>query len=561
MISIDQNCHSLWDVIPKLNALAAAGRQVRPYVEDIDVAFTSMGSRPHAGALHLERERFYRSGGEDWGAALFYSEFLGRQAVEIRQWEPLTGMKTDVLARHLGRSVDDLYDEFSPGDNWQLIGPSYVGDDGEPRPGGGFPAAGDPPAAGQGRHRHVILSRHHRTIGDLQTSETQDYLMQIVGIARHDMLRSFPEAAPTRRLTEWFARLEEGLRQWLAGSGRLADVYDRWLRREAPAAQEPRPASELLPCRPGRHVRVLELFTRDYDRLAALYNQAVEQSRLGLRPLETAQGELPFFGVYRYKGHMVRSGAVLQGRQVVIGDRTFDLDPQGRLPLEAMAHAGIVALPGKAIVLVLQIRAGADGQALAMPYHGSMYMPAAFALQKMLQDQHLLDEPVQPVVRVRLHFLDRLSSLDTTICLPPHLRPYFGRDEIPARELGRNWQALQQEATQRLAKFRDAGYRPWWQRQAMPDLAAEIDRLDAQRRSLAAADSKAPALRQLWKQVGPLKVRQLETMVRQISLDWQMSQIDYWDSRGALWPWSVALGGEAFYRDLIGKAEIYEQQT
>lgn len=41
MISIDQNCHSLWDVVPKLQALAAHGKKVRHFIEDIDVAFTS----------------------------------------------------------------------------------------------------------------------------------------------------------------------------------------------------------------------------------------------------------------------------------------------------------------------------------------------------------------------------------------------------------------------------------------------------------------------------------------------------------------------------------------
>ena len=81
MLSIDQNCSSLWDAIPKLGALAAKGYPVAHYVEDIDVAFTSMGSGVGGDGLKLDRERFHRSGGQDWGAAMFYSAFLGRLPV------------------------------------------------------------------------------------------------------------------------------------------------------------------------------------------------------------------------------------------------------------------------------------------------------------------------------------------------------------------------------------------------------------------------------------------------------------------------------------------------
>ena len=93
MFSIDQNCHSLWDVVPKLQALARRGVAVRHFVEDIDVAFTQMGAGPDGGELRLARERFYRSGGGDWGAALFYADFLGAQPTEIREWEKWTGMR------------------------------------------------------------------------------------------------------------------------------------------------------------------------------------------------------------------------------------------------------------------------------------------------------------------------------------------------------------------------------------------------------------------------------------------------------------------------------------
>jgi hypothetical protein len=533
MISIDQNCHSLWDVIPKLHALAAKGRAVTQYVEDIDVAFTAMGSPVHAGALRLERERFYRSGGEDWGAALFYTDFLGRLPVEIRHWENVLGMKTDVLARHLSRPMDELYDEFSPGDTWQLIGPSYAGD-----------------------------NRHHRTIGDLTAGEVEDFLRQILGIAREDMLRSFPAASSVAATKEWFASQELQLNAWLkSGVERLIDIYTRWIKSSVSGGAATALASRLFALEPGHRTELLELFTRDYELLAGLYNQALHESQLGLRPLNTGQGELPFFGVFAHEGHLVRSAARLEGRDVVIGLRSFPLGAGGSLPLEAMREAGVQALPGKAIVLALQVRAGPAGQPLALPFGGSVYMPTSFALERLVRDRGLFPHAVQPVVRVRFHFLDRLRELETVIHLPEHLQPYFGRSDVPARDLGNEWPSIQSQARERLEKFRDAAYHLDWARQTQPDLALEIAHLDARRRELAAANSKDPQLRLLWKALKPLQTRQLEATVRQVARDWQAAGIDFYDSRGALWPWCVALGGQEFYWRMIREAEIYEERA
>jgi hypothetical protein len=226
-----------------------------------------------------------------------------------------------------------------------------------------------------------------------------------------------------------------------------------------------------------------------------------------------------------------------------------------------MRLAGIRTLPGKAILLVLQVRLGEAGQALAMPYHGSMYMPAAFCLERSLREQGLLMQEVQPVVRVRFHLLDRLRELTTTIHLPEHMQPYFGRTEIPARDLGNEWPAIQSQARERLEKFHDPAYHAQWVRQSMPELASQIERLDVRRRELAAVDGKDPQLRTIWKAIKPLQKQQLQAFVRQVACDWQAARIDFYDSRGGLWPWCVALGGEDFYRHVVHEAEVYEERA
>ena len=90
IFSIDQNSHSLWDTLPKLQALALSGEKITHFVEDVDVAFTDIGENDESEP-RIIRERHYPSGGTDWGASLFYHEFLGRQPLELRRLEPQLG--------------------------------------------------------------------------------------------------------------------------------------------------------------------------------------------------------------------------------------------------------------------------------------------------------------------------------------------------------------------------------------------------------------------------------------------------------------------------------------
>jgi len=536
MLSIDQNCHSLWDVVPKLHALAAAGHGVTHFIEDIDSAFTELGADVADGGLRLARERFHRSGGADWGAALFYTEFLGRLPVEVRRWEPLTGMKTKELARKLGRSVDDLYDEFSPGDNWQLIGSSFVGD-----------------------------RRHHRVIGDLKVSETAGCLREMLEIARGDMLGAFPAAASRRRLAAWLDREQALVDSLLAelADAPLVRLYDRWMREHIPGSVPLDMTSRLFACAasgaPG--LRLLPEFLADYDRVAALYDEAVVAADVGLRPLATREGELPFFATFEHEGRLVRTALHWRDGALHAADRAVPLPGGGADLGAALAGAGIRCVAGKAAVLVTQVRMGPAGEPLALPHRGSLYMPAAHAFARNLAAAGLLPGELRPVVRVRLRLLDRLRSLDTPIRLPGHLAEAMGAEEVPARALGEAHADLVADAAGRLAAFRDEATRDRWQRESFPEAAAEIDALDRRRRELAARDPKAPELRDIWKRLRALQTDRLAALVRRIDLDTQVAELGYYDSRGAVLPWCVALGGETFYNEVVRNAEITEEYS
>jgi hypothetical protein len=544
--SIDQNCHSLWDVLPKLQALTRKGIAVRHFIEDTDVAFTAMGARVDqspshpANRLRVALERFHRSGGADWGAALFYSEFLGRHALEIRDLEPMTGMKTNALARQLGRSVDELYDEFSPGDNWQLIGSSYV-------------AGGN----------------YHRTIGDLTVAETAEFLREIMDKAQADMLNRFPAADSQQRLRRWFAQERELAERLLSrhAGRKLVELYRGWLNeylRPASPKMEVAFASELFAC--GKQlagIGLLEVFTRDYHTAAGLYNEALAETDSKLRPLRTDAGELPFFATLASNGHLVRTGLHVSGREIRLSGpdgAAFKLTDGGRLPGAEMAAAGVRALAGKAIVLTIQMRLSPGGAALVLPYRGSAYMATSVRFAEKLIGAGMLAGKLHPVLRVRFRLLERLKSLETPIRLPAHLAVRFGAEEVPARKLGADYESIAAEAAAGLESFKVASARENWQRRSFPQVFREIDAIDARRRELAAEEPKGREIRQLSWQIKALEQKLLEETLRQAWRDYQLSRIDYWDSRGAILPWCVALGGEVFYNQLIDQAEVYEDR-
>jgi len=535
MFSIDQNCHSLWDVIPKLHALTAAGRRVRHFIEDVDIAFTSLGAVPGQDGLRLARERFHHSGGADWGAAMFYSEFLGRLPVEVRRWEEFTGLATDVLARRLNRTVDDLYEEFSPSDNWQLVASSYVDD-----------------------------PQHHRTIADLTVAETAPFLLELLDKARADMDAAFPQETSRQRLREWFVAERRGLEEMIARASeeRLVDVYHAWLRRYVGESVGIDFLSSLLAARDGSPgAQLLAMFCSRYEQAAELYNQALAETASDLTPLNTRAGELPFFVTLRRDGRCLRCGVSLAGRRLRIEDRDFPLADDGRLASDDLKSAGVECLGGKALLLVLQVRMGEQGRPLALPYRGSLYMPAARSLEAKLAAAGLLGGKLEPIVRVRLRLLERLKEIDTVVALSEHLRGYFGTCEVPARRLGQEYQAIASVAADRLESLRTPQGRQAWQEANCPATVRQIAELDARRRQLASTDPKSPELRDLWKRVKALQTELLDRMLRQIACDWQARDIDYWDSRGAILPWCIALGGREFYNQVIARAEVYPEPT
>lgn len=533
MFSIDQNCNTLWDCIPKLQALARAGHRPTHFLEDIDVAFTALGSDVDSHEVRLARERYHRSGGADWGAALFYSEFLGRVPVEIRDWEELTGLKSNTLAKQLNTDLDELFDRYSPGDNWQLIGSSYVGD-----------------------------REHHRVIGDLSVAECEAHLRKLVDLAREDMFRAFPAQECAERTLSWFEGETDRLDRWLADvrNEPLVELYRLWVRHYLQDGADIELTGNLCSTREAilsRHM--LELFATRYDEVSSLYNRAIEQTGVKVHPLSPGDGEMPFFATMHHRGRMVRTAVHLRGSTLVVDDIEADVSRGIDSALGQLNSGGVTALAGKAVVLVIQARLAGGGAPLVLPHRGSLYTPASDRFVELLVEHDLLHDKLHPILRVRFHLLDRLGELDIPIGLPPHLAEAMGQDVVSSSELASSWRGLRDGARDRIERMKTDEGREAVQREQFGDLVERIESLKEKQKHLGKSGAPHAQMRAVWEDVKSLQAELLQETVDLIDRDWQLAEVDYWDSRGAIMPWCIAAGGQAFYNHVLDDAELIEE--
>ena len=435
-------------------------------------------------------------------------------------------------------TLEELYDEYcNVGDNWMLVGSSFIGD-----------------------------RNHHRLIGDLAVAECGPFLRELLDLAERDCLRKFPEADSQRRTRDWFALERARLDKLLddCNGGSLVDLYKAWLGDYLGNSIGLDVTSSMFSLEGGAPGRfdLLELFLRDYDTAASLYNQAIDKSETGLHPLRTKQGELPFFAVSRHLGRLVRTEVFLQGNQLLLADQAFSLGPDKKLPIDALKQAGVLCITGKAVILALQVRTGKTGGSLALPYNGSLYMPAVREFQKLLSQNGLLPagcaQP-KPVLRVRFHLLDKMRELQTVVSLPEHLSRAFGQKEIRACDFAEGYGALATQARARLEQFRDKNARQTWLAETFPRETNTIQDLENRKRKLAKENQKLPEIREIWKKIREIQNRLQKDLLQKVTDYTQVSQVDFWDSRGAILPWCQALAGEDFYHEVLADVQFTEE--
>ncbi len=533
-ISIDQNSTPLWDTLPKLQALHAHGWKGFHYIEDIDTAFTRRGAgKDTSDDLLLAPEKLYRDSTSDWGAALFYTDFLGRNPCNPRDLEPHTGLSTKALARQLGLSMDQLYEQYADSDNLQLIGCSFL-----------------------------FNRSAHRVIGDLEVKEIMPFLRQLMESARKNLEHTFPDTQCRRRTREWFDQELSFLHHAADDekSSPLTELYRKWLRRHLPSAIRLQLTSDkfsaLSP--PGP---LLRLFLQDYDKASELYNLALKESGSELTPLKRKKGELPFFAVWHRRNRKFRTPLFLQEGRLSDNNQFWCLNRQNQPPLEEMRKHGLIAIAGKALILVLEARDPDAGAPLVLPEHGSLYMPTAYVLEKKLRQAGIIANGLHPVHRLKMNFLARLKELEGTVFRPPsYIQNRLGEKQIDLAEFASMLPEIKKQAERELQETQDPEKRKKWSQRLYPELNNQLQAMEDKRRLLAANPETRAQASELWELIKTLKTRKLKSEVQRLIDNTHISRIDYWNSRGAIMPWSIAAGGKDFYRQVLEKAEITKEQ-
>lgn len=538
-VSIDQNSHPLWDTLPKLNALEARGISGTHLLEDIDVAFTRRGASPgDSDDLEISPERYYRGGTSDWGATLFYTRILGRNPLDARDLEPYTGLSTKALAHQLNLSVDELYDRYSISDNWQMIGGSYIDE----------------------------TRQAHRVIGDLTISETAEHIFSLLELAREDLLDTFPESGTRERIKSFFNQEGGRLTRIIgarAPTAPLVELYRDWISAHTSAVRYGLTSERFAIDRPDiEYDPLLFFFLNDYETARGLYNEAINETNSGLNKLSAKSGELPFFAVWKKPDAFFRTPLVIDDRTIIAGTHTWKLRETAKgfqLPVDKMSEAGVCGIAGKALLLVLQARMEPGGDSLALPYRGSSYMPTARLLEEKLKANKVLPSPVKPVYRIKLNFLQSLRHAQTILQLPPHLARSFGVTEIRAEDFAEQLDSVFKKNHATLEACQHADGRQALIRELAPALEEKATALDARRKEVARNPETRHLAADLWDEVKVIRQNQWETFTDAVVACIHTADLDYFNSRGAVYPWSLAIGGPAHYEKIISEAEIYEE--
>lgn len=518
-ISIDQNSNSLWDVLPKIEALHVHGKELLHYVEDIDVAFTRVGSNHSEPELSLEQ--YYPNGSLDWGASLFYMDFLGRLPLNLTNLFPYTGKKTATTAKAMGISLEELYAKFSVADNYQLTGTSYV----ESHP------------------------EKHRLLGDLSTAKKKPFIQQLLNLAEADILERFVDSDSQNRTKLWFKNEHQRLDQLWDKNTDLASFYQNWLKAHLPKAKLELTSKLFSEQKMARlNFDLLKNIIENYPLFQEIYNRSIAASGVELSPL--SDGNLPFFATYKVNGQQVRSGLKLVGDKLKIADQVFDKE----INFESFFKT-IDVLVGKALILIITVRDFDIGNPLVLPELGSLYTPAAVILAQEMKTHAFINQLPHGIFRLQFNFIDQLKHSKSVISIPTHLQYGLG-EKLSAEDLSKKLPLAITQAHSVLEELknpelRENHFTTWTEK-----LSQQIQQLKETKAICGQDPNRRKECPALWQEIKKQEQEKEYICYQRIVDLVQTTEMVYWSSRGAIKPWSIAAGGEPFYRQVIEKSEL-----
>jgi hypothetical protein len=122
--------------------------------------------------------------------------------------------------------------------------------------------------------------------------------------------------------------------------------------------------------------------------------------------------------------------------------------------------------------------------------------------------------------------------------------------------MARAIEAAQAQARETLAQMKNEKTRGPTVQKRFPEIVRKRNTLENRRRERARTPEGRAEASEIWKRVKELERDLLEKEVQWILDQIQLLDLHYYDSRGALQPWAVALGGETLYNRMIQQAAI-----
>ncbi len=522
-ISIDQNSNSLWDVLPKIEAMASKSLKLTHLVEDIDVAFTSVGKKGQAPELTVEQ--YYPSGNLDWGATLFYMDFLGRLPLNLINLCQYTGQKITQTAKALNISVAQLYQKYALGDNWQLTGSSYT-----------------------------TSTLRHRLLGDLKYDEIQPFIFELLDVAERDILNKFSDTDSQHRTRQWFISERNFLQEIILKTNTLSEFYCLWLKSHQPECTVDVTSNFFKNKAMARFTfDLLKNIVNNYETFRKIYNASITQTGVELSLLQ--EGDLPFFVAYESDGQKVRSSLGFTATHFRFGD----VEISRSCSFEAFFEYADV-LVGKALLLVILSRTKTAGAPLVLPELGSLYTPAAHCLCTTMIENGFFDHQPFPITRLQFNFLSQLENSESTIRVPKHLRLFFD-EEVSAPTFSREISKVIEQALQILAQLKDNTARARLFNQWAPILSEELADLHRQKEQFGRDASTRHKCIELWPLIKEKEAAKALLCYERIVDLVQVSEMGYWNSRGAITPWSIAAGGNSFYQKVLNESVLREEHS
>ncbi len=522
-ISIDQNSNSLWDVLPKVEAMAYKSLSLTHLVEDIDVAFTSVGNSAQPPTLTVEQ--YYPSGNLDWGASLFYMDFLGRLPLNLIDLSQYTGIKVAQTAKALNLSVAQLYQKYAVADNVQLTGSSYT-----------------------------TSQLQHRLLGDLKFDEIKPFVLELLDLAESDVLHKFIDTDSQTRTKLWFASERKLLHATSLKTNTLSGFYCLWLKSHQPDCSVELTSTFFSQESIARFTfELLQKIANNYECFKNIYNESIKETGVELSLLQ--DGDLPFFVAYESGGQKVRSGLSFTATHFKFGDVKISR----RCSFETFFEHSDV-LVGKALLLVILARTKEIGAPLVLPELGSLYTPAAHCLCTKMIDHGFLDQQPYPITRLQFNFLSQLEHSESIIRVPKHLRLFFD-EEVEAKTFSRRISEVIALAGEQLEQLKDQSVRTQVFSDWTPELSAELLELHRQKEQFGREASTRHKCIALWPLIKEKEAaKALHCYERLVDLV-QVSEMGYWNSRGAITPWSVAAGGKPLYQKVLSECILREEHS